>query len=192
MNSSRKIAFIDESSILREGVQKYRVCAVIVHSTDSENIRGMVRPLLLKGQRKFHWTDERKSRRDSFLKAIALAPFKAVIVIDVSAPRRHEERQRRKCLELLYTHLEFHRVNDLVLEARTSTQDQMDIAHIAGLKNSGAYRRIRLTHTRGGDEPLLWIPDVLLGAHNARHQNAGVAIDLMRDPRITTLTTSGD
>lgn len=49
-----------------------------------------------------------------------------------------------------------------------------DIAqHVLGhdlLLTSGACRGIRLQHMRGGDEPLLWIPDAVLGSINSAYQ----------------------
>lgn len=62
-------------------------------------------------------------------------------------------------------------VHDLLLESRSVDQDKADKAHIVSLQNAGLDRRVRINHARGGEEPLLWIADAVLGAINA--QRAG-------------------
>lgn len=47
------------------------------------------------------------------------------------------------------------------------SQDKLDRAHIVGVQNSGQSKGVRITHLRGGDEPLLWIADAVLGAINS-------------------------
>lgn len=40
-------------------------------------------------------------------------------------------------------------------------------AHVVALQGQGLDRSIRIQHRRGGDEPLLWIADAVLGAVNS-------------------------
>lgn len=61
------------------------------------------------------------------------------------------------------------KVHDLTLESRSRSQDSKDIAHIVALQGQGLGRSIRISHLRGGDEPLLWIADAVLGAINSAH-----------------------
>lgn len=93
----------------------------------------------------------------------------SVVVAHLDARARKTERYRRKCLETLYHELVTMEVFDLTLESRSSAQDKQDAAHIVALQGSGLDRRVRIAHARGGDEPLLWIPDAVLGAINASH-----------------------
>ena len=51
---------------------------------------------------------------------------------------------------------------------------------ISALQSSGIYRGLRISHARGGDDPLLWIPDVVLGALNASKQGNPEYWDLLK------------
>lgn len=48
-------------------------------------------------------------------------------------------------------------------------QNKKDIEHIVALQGRGQASKIRIVHIRGGDEPLLWIPDIFLGAINSNY-----------------------
>jgi hypothetical protein len=172
-------------------MQEYRVCAVVVADEVTEEIRAELLPFLLKGQRKFHWIAERRQRRQTFLTTISRLNLDSIIVIDRSTPQRHEERRRRKALELLYLTLENLGVAEVVLESRTATQDHMDIKHIAGLKSAGLFTAFQLTHVRGGDEPLLWISDTLLGAENAARNGDLAFANALTSLNLEILATTG-
>lgn len=163
-------AYLDESSVARsEAAQEYLVCAALLEPDQVDMVREELRPLLRPGQIKLHWTDESSSSRRRIVQAIgALGPMN-VIVTHLSERQRKTERFRRKCLEVLYYQLADLEVYDLTLECRTEAQDKRDRAHIVALQGQGLDRGIRISHRRGGDEPLLWISDIVLGAVNASH-----------------------
>lgn len=145
------------------------MCAALVSSDDCERVREQLRPLLLPGQIKFHWTDENDRRKHQIVQRIVdLGPMN-VVYSHLDARRKKTERYRRKTLESLYHELIGMEVFDLTLEARTRSQDQNDLAHIVALRNQGLDGRLHIDHVRGGDEPLLWIADAVLGAVNAEH-----------------------
>lgn len=56
-------------------------------------------------------------------------------------------------------------------------QNKKDIEHIVALQGRGQASKIRIVHIRtlvdlichGGDEPLLWIPDIFLGEINSNY-----------------------
>jgi hypothetical protein len=132
-------AFLDESSANRgEERQEYLVCAALIDVDACDNIREQLRPLLLPGQIKFHWTDESDRR---------------LVAVDVF---------------------------DLMLECRSDSQDKSDRAHIVALQNQGLDRRVRIGHQRGGDEPLLWIADTVLGAINSEYLGDSAFISELR------------
>ena len=172
-------------------MQEYRVCAVVVTDEQDNVLREAVGPFLLRGQVKFHWKIEPERRRHAFLSAITNQAFYAIVVCDRSPSQRHHERQRRKTLELLYTQLEARAVTQVTLEARTPSQDRLDVAHIAGLKSAGLFRPFRLQHRRGGDEPILWISDVLLGAGNAVRKGDASYSRLLAHISVLELNTMG-
>ncbi|HJG45477.1 MAG TPA: hypothetical protein K8V62_03700, partial [Corynebacterium variabile] len=86
------VAYADESSAPR-GMdrQEYLVCAAIIDSSDAESTREILRPLLLPGQRKLHWTDESDRRRREIVGVVAGLDAMQVIITHRSAPRRKTE-----------------------------------------------------------------------------------------------------
>lgn len=163
-------AFLDESSANRgEAQQEYLVCAALIPDFECDDLRDQLGPLLLPGQVKVHWTDESERRRQEIVaRIVELGPIN-VVISHLDARRRKVERYRRKCLERTYHELIDMQVYDLTLECRTDNQDRDDLAHIVALRGQGMDRQLRISHRRGGDEPLLWIADVVLGAVNSAH-----------------------
>lgn len=161
-------AFIDESSVVRgEDRQEYLIAAAIIPVDKCDEVRDALRPLLLPGQIKLHWSDESAPRRRTIVKELlALEPM-SVVITHLSERRRKNERFRRKCLGELYTEMITMEVHDLMLESRSARQDSNDVAHLVALQGGGLDRQLRICHSRGGDEPLLWIADTVLGAINA-------------------------
>ncbi|TAJ48554.1 MAG: hypothetical protein EPO52_10555 [Herbiconiux sp.] len=191
--------FLDESAAQRgSGHQQYSVCVALVPAAACDDLRMKLRPLLLSGQIKLHWRDESEARRRWIVERIVeLGPMNVVIShLDLRAHRL--ERYRRKCLEALYHHLVAMDVLDLTFESRSAPQDRNDRAHLVALQAQGLYSRLRIAHARGGDEPLLWIADAVLGALNAsasgepRHFDALRSTVLIESRTPTSLTMKGE
>ncbi|MFC0672580.1 hypothetical protein ACFFF6_01275 [Brachybacterium hainanense] len=174
-------AFLDESScVLGAERQLYLVGAAILEAGTCDDVREELRPLLLPGQVKLHWTDESTRRRQRIVDAIvSLEPIN-VIVSHVSERQHKTERFRRKCLEQMYYEFVSMELHDVTLESRSPTQDGKDLAHIIALRSRGLDERIRLSHRRGGDEPLLWIADAVLGAVNSARLGDPAHLDALR------------
>jgi hypothetical protein len=159
---------VDESSAVRSPTrQEYLIGAALIPIEACDEVRAHLRELTLPGQIKLHWTDESESRRRGIVTRISeLAPM-TVVVTHLSERIKKNERCRRKCLEALYHDMVGMEVFDLVLEDRSPSQNKRDLGHLVALRTQGLDRRLHVDHRRGGDEPLLWIADVLLGAINA-------------------------
>lgn len=163
-------AYVDESSCNRsDSTQEYLIGAAIMDAADEAAIREELRPLLLPGQRKLHWTDERESRRRRIVAAIASLEPMNFIVAHLSQRQAKTERFRRKCLETLYYELASAEVLSVTLESRGLAQDKKDRGHIVGLQAQGLHQGVRIQHLRGGEEPLLWIADAVLGSLNSAY-----------------------
>ncbi|MCZ4657700.1 MAG: hypothetical protein Q7T31_16455 [Dietzia sp.] len=181
MTSAGMRAFVDESSCVRtDTTQEYLIGAAIVTAGDCDEIREALRHLRLPGQIKPHWTDESDRRRRTITETIADLGSMHVVVAHLSGRNRKTERHRRKCLETLYYELGEADVLDITLERRSDSQDKQDRAHIVSLQNQGWHRGLRISHCRGGDDPLLWIPDAVLGAVNASFSGDVSYIDVLR------------
>ena len=167
---SQLVAYIDESSAYRPpNRQEYMICAAIIDSQDLEQVREELRPLLLPGQIKLHWTDERNSRRRKIVETLSGIDSMQAIITHQSEVSKRTERHRRKCLEQMYFELSEMHVHNVTLESRQEAQNKRDLAHIVALQGQGQSVNIRLQHVRGGDDPILWIPDAVLGALNSVH-----------------------
>lgn len=175
-------AFLDESSsVLSDDRQEYLVGATILEGSACEAVRDELRPLLLPGQIKLHWTDESARRRARIVDAIAGLGTMQVIVSHVSERQNRTERFRRKCLESLYYEFASMKLYDVLLESRSPRQDKCDRAHIVALQGQGMGRGIRVSHQRGGDEPLLWIADAVLGAVNSARRGETAYLDVLKE-----------
>lgn len=184
-------AYLDESSAVRsEDHQAYLVCAAVVPIRESEALREKLLPLRLKGQIKLHWTDESDARRRKIITSIAeLAPMTAVVT-HLSIRQHKTERFRRKCLETIYYELADMGVQEVTCEARTASQNKSDLAHIVALRRQKIVTPdFRINHCRGGEDPLLWLPDIVLGAINAMHKGNSWYYDALREFLILEKTT---
>lgn len=169
-NQASYRGFADESSAVRSvDRQEYLIGAALIAADHCGRIREQLRPLLLPGQVKLHWTDESEARRRDIVRAVAALEPMSVVITHLSARQAKTERFRRKCLEDLYHEMVSMEIFDLTLETRSRAQDSKDRAHIVALQSQGLDKRLRLGHSRGGDEPLLWIADIVLGAINSAH-----------------------
>lgn len=179
---SQLVAYVDESSARRGADhQEYMVCAAIVDANDAEMVRKALYPLRLPGQIKLHWTDESNSRRMRIAKTIASIDSMQAIVTHRSAPSRKTERFRRKCLEQMYYELSDMQIQSVTLESRQEVQNRKDREHIVALQGQGQCVGLRIQHARGGDDPLLWIPDAVLGALNSTHLGNDQFWELIQD-----------
>lgn len=168
--SSQLFAYLDESSALRpSGQQEYMVCAAIIEAEELERVRQELLPLRLPGQIKLHWTDEREARRRRIVDVVASVESMQAIITHRSEFNKKTERYRRKCLEQMYFELSVMPVDHVILESRDASQNKRDIEHIVALQGQNQCKGLRVQHQRGGDEPLLWIADVVLGSLNALH-----------------------
>lgn len=183
--------FADESAVVRSPTrQDYLVCAVLLAEQDLDETRDALRPLLRPGQLKFHWSAEGPASRRRMVETLACLQPMSIVVTHRSQPQHKTERFRRKCLEVLYYELTEAGVKHLILEGRTPSQDRRDMAHVVALQNQHLSRDLRIAHRRGGDEPLLWIPDVVLGAINSAHQGEHRHLDALRHTIVLHTFTS--
>jgi len=160
-------AWVDES--VSHGA--YTFGAVILRSNRVVDARDQVAPLRKPAENKVHWHALSTQRRNQVVRVLASLPITTLVVVRVSDGSERQERQRRKCLELLLPALVGNGVDIVTLESRGNRDDQRDrdllAAMQAQLRISGP--ALRMDHVRGVDEPLLWLADALCGAFmNAR------------------------
>lgn len=144
--------FVDES---KEGGTL--VTAALVNTRELDLARKTLRGLIMRGQRRLHFTHERDSRRQQILDAVLPLTAEVTIYDGSAHPRR---RQRDACLEAL--------VADLAAASRRMLVLEQDDSVLAADRRL-LYRRVRelgcedlvYRHHRAHEEPLLAIPDAI-------------------------------
>ena len=149
-------AFVDESK--RRG--QYSMAAVIVRGDDVSTLRREVRALLLPGQSRIHMTKESGGRQLQLARAVARMDIFAIVVRS-AALMESERTARDDCLADLMDRLLALEVNRVRLES--CDQDAQDRSVIARSISKSSVQ-FNYDHLRAGQEPLLWLPDVVAWA----------------------------
>lgn len=162
------IAFGDESASRRQmDPGTYMFAAALLDPARATTVREQMRALLLPGQKKVHWREDRDHRHDIVVDVIAGAGVEALVVVRQGSVDDRDERQRRKCLERFVPELEALGCAHLVLESRGPADDKRDRAMLDALRARQLSTSLRLDHMPGPAEPLLWIADAVCGAITA-------------------------
>lgn len=159
-------AWVDES-VREAGVPTpmYLLGASLTQEASQHEVSEALLALAPRG-RKLHWRDLGDRGRSAMLEFLPLLGIEHVVVI--AAPLRpgmKQERARGQCFQQLLWELQQRNVDQVTFEARTPAQDKTDKRRVDGLRS-----RHLIPHSLyakwipGGDEPLLWSPDLVLGA----------------------------
>jgi len=165
--NERLLAWADESHALhvgRSGV--YLFGAVILPIEAVDDARLSAQRLLRASENKAHWRKRAGKRRDEMMSAFAAIPASTVVLARMALLGEREERQRRKCLELLLPILVGCGVRHLTLESRGQKPDKLDIDLLAYMRAQQRISGSALTidHVPGPADSLLWMADGLCGA----------------------------
>ncbi|MFF4340811.1 hypothetical protein ACFY00_12855 [Kitasatospora sp. NPDC001540] len=115
-----------------------------------------------------------------------------MVTFGAPVPVRRQERARAKCLAELVSGLHGFGVDRLHVEAREPSLNERDVRTVmAARRTLPAGSAFRVEHIHGGNEPLLWIADVVAGArrfaqlgrneHWQRFVDLAVEVDVVTD-----------
>ncbi len=151
-------AFVDESG---RGTNYY-VCAAVCVADDVQQVRQLARGFLLPGQRRWHFTGERASRRRQILSGIVQS---GQVIAMVAYGKGDSEPVRAACLERLAAALVEHRTHRVVIESRANrdAHDRTTLAHVL----AGVTRPFEYVHHLPRDEPGLWLADAVAWSYSA-------------------------
>ncbi|MCJ1713959.1 hypothetical protein [Curtobacterium sp. VKM Ac-2922] len=149
------------------GQPRYLLAASVVDSNDVEASRALLEDLR-PTRGKLHWHDLNDRQRKRVIAAVAEIDAVHLIVIAAPMDPRREERARAVCLERLGWELARQDVALLTLEQRATALAARDLRVVEALRG----RRIipaslRVEHGDPTAEPMLWLPDQVLGAFGA-------------------------
>ncbi|MGB8019922.1 MAG: hypothetical protein WCF04_01700 [Candidatus Nanopelagicales bacterium] len=174
-------AWVDESMRLTPHEGTYILAAVVCDPTCTDDTRDQMRALLLRGQSRLHWHDERNDRRSTIAASIASIDMAALVVVGTPVATAKQERARRLCMEVLLPRLGNLGVNLVWLESRTPALNQADSRMVRALRGKQLIpRALRVESARPTEEPMLWIPDALAGAVNAARNDDPRWLNVMR------------
>jgi hypothetical protein len=145
--------------------------------------------LRLRGQLKVHWRDESVTRRRLVAVAVAELPLQHLVVIRDGRPGERTERRRRHCLERMLFELDRLEVTTATFESRGPADDRRDRNMLDALRARNVVSsELRMTHTPGPKDALLWVPDIVCGAvTNERAGQGEYAKILAAQLRIITI-----
>lgn len=142
----------------------YLLGASIVDTDDADDVRETLL-LLRRHGRKLHWRDLDLRSRSRVVTTIAGTPTTHVVVAARPIELRRQERARAVCLERLAWELAERDVTELVLEARPRRLMDRDRHTVSALRGRRVIPpTLSIVHGEPSEEPLLWLPDQVLGA----------------------------
>ncbi len=153
-------AFVDES---QRG--PYLVSAVLIDPRELAETRTRLRAMLLSGQRRLHFAQERPSRRRSLLSAMSGLSVR----VRLYESTEKEEIARQLSMARLLADLVAMRGQRVVIESREASLDLRERRQIAMAVQAGtAPASLVYNHLRAHEEPLLWVADAVAWAYGAR------------------------
>lgn len=161
------VAFVDESKRSNNELQLYILTAFIAidDATEIEEYRTSLRAHLPPEAEKFHWYGSVDAARTAVIDTVSQLEVLFCVVARNMSEGEGDERARKKCLERLAVELESFDVFEAQLESRQSALDHRDRSHLERLRrNKAPGSLLRIGHTEGRSEPLLWVADVVAGA----------------------------
>ncbi|MCY4367911.1 MAG: hypothetical protein OXF41_00525 [bacterium] len=149
-------AYVDESIRGHD----YMLGVTLILASDTKAIRKRLRAMVLRGQRRIHFSSESNHRRRALLTDIAALRTSSIVYL----ARHHDQPAAREAILTTMVHdLLKEPTARLVLESRAG-QDQQDRSVISRATGSSSRTRLSYGHEVGYHEPLLWVPDAVAWA----------------------------
>jgi len=149
--------FVDETK-----AKGYTMVAAVVVPHDATELRKQMRALVLKGQRRIHFTSESDSRRRVILSRLVELGVRAHIV-QSTASRGADGRE--ECLMQLVVLAADNDHTRIVLERDASIEQADRRILYREVSNRGLRSTLQYVHEAAHDEPLLWIADAIAWSH---------------------------
>jgi len=165
-NSFELHAWVDES--MRPSAtdeRMYLLGAVVADPSCCGQARDELRAVLPKGAPKLHWTDMEDREKKQVTDLVTGFDMAHMVVVGMPLDHRKQEHARAKCMERLLWEMGSMQVSRVFLEQRTPSLNKRDMRLVEHLRGSKAIpTSLRVDIERPSTEPMLWIPDQMLGA----------------------------
>jgi hypothetical protein len=173
-------AWVDESMRPSANDERmYLLAAVVADPTCCESARDELRAILPKGARKLHWTDMEDPEKKQVTGLVTEFDMAHMVVVGTPLDSRKQEHARAKCMERLLWELGEMEVSRVFLEQRTESLNRRDmklVRHLRGSKSIPSGLRVDIEQP--SIEPMLWIPDQVLGAMGDAEADDNTWLDL--------------
>ncbi|WP_435299015.1 hypothetical protein [Timonella sp. A28] len=158
-------AWVDESMRTKHVSEPiYMLGACIADPLSCEDIRENLHRLRKKGP-KLHWREMDNAAKKKSINLLNRIDVAHMVVVAAPMDPRRQERARAKCLERLLAELGEVGVSSVFLENRTQSLNDKDMRLIENLRGRKAMpRTLRVYIEVPSKEPMLWVPDQILGA----------------------------
>lgn len=161
----------------------YLLGAVIADPQQCDEIRRQLKTILPKGAPKLHWRQMKPAEKTAATTVISAFDIAHLVVIATPMDRRRQERARAACMERLLWELGRLGVSHAILEQRTQSLNDRDMRLIRYLRGKQTIpSSLRVEVGQPSSEPMLWVPDQVLGAVGDLHTGQGHWIDQYRQP----------
>lgn len=189
--SSQFAAWLDESgSNHKLDPNTYMIAAAVFLDESVDQAREAMEGLRMPGERKIHWRDDSPERHLEVATAIAHMDAIEHVVVVRSRPDDGSDstaRRRSKVLERVLCELTAMGVGQAVIESRGKADDRRDLKVLDHLRRKQSLPgKIRIDHTPGPRDPLLWVPDAVCGVVS-QHRCGNPANYEMLESRLTVL-----
>jgi len=165
-NSFELHAWVDESMGPSSNDERmYLLAPVVADPSCCQSARDELRSVLPKGARKLHWTDMEDREKKQVTGLVTELDMAHMVVVGTPLDSRKQEHARAKCMERLLWELGQMEVTRVFLEQRTESLNKRDMKLVRHLRGSKAIpSSLRVEIEMPSVEPMLWIPDQVLGA----------------------------
>lgn len=155
-----------DESIRSKGFERpvYLLGASVVHS-DVDRACELLTALKPRHANKLHWRDMDRAHQWVSIHTINALDATHTVIVGTRASPEKLERARRECLKRMLTALEVDCIDEYRMESRGPDLDQKDLNLRNYLRKSHVLSKIQLGHVKADKEPLVWIPDQVLGAY---------------------------
>lgn len=172
-------AWVDESMRPKSDEERiYLLGAVVADPSCCDPARDALRKALPKGARKLHWTDMESRGERKVTELVTTFDMAYMVVVGTPLDHRKQEHARAKCMERLLWELGQLEVTQVFLEQRTQSLNDRDmklVRHLRGKKSIPSSTRVDIALP--SSEPMLWIPDQVLGAMGDAEADETVWLD---------------
>jgi hypothetical protein len=166
-------AFVDESQPHGTGSgEPYIVTATIPFDMDTVgDMQDDLRRMRPRNQTKIHWNESVTSFKEELIDYVAGCQVMHWIILRESVAGEAPERARAKALEMLIRELAaLELVEWVVAESRGARLDAHDMRVLDQMRSRReSVGGLKLTHSLGVEEAMLWMADVVCGAAGERH-----------------------